>query len=117
VSSTDDPPAESAAVQAFIAARQGELLAKAVATLEDCADDDLAAESHRLAGTLGTYQLTTAQVAMRNLESAVTATGIGKATSTMPAPLRLPRCVVSWRTIVLTPEATAAHDRDDPRHR
>ena len=79
MSSTGDPPAESAAVQAFIAARQGELLAKAVATLEDCADDDLAAESHRLAGTLGTYQLTTAQVAMRNLESAVTATGIGKA--------------------------------------
>jgi HPt (histidine-containing phosphotransfer) domain-containing protein len=61
---------EQPSVQVFIAQRQAEVLARAIDTLETCSDDDLPAQAHRLAGTLGTYQLDGAQQACRTLEEA-----------------------------------------------
>ena len=66
------PGGESAAVQDFIRQRQADLLVRAEQTLRDCPDADLAAEAHRLSGTLGTYQLDDAQAALRTLENVVT---------------------------------------------
>jgi hypothetical protein len=62
-------PDENPAMQAFIAQKQADLLARAIAVLRACSDDELAAQSHRLAGTLGTYQLIDAHDACRDLES------------------------------------------------
>jgi HPt (histidine-containing phosphotransfer) domain-containing protein len=61
-------PAENPAMQAFIAQRQSDLLTRAIAVVRDCPDDALAPEAHRLAGTLGTYQLIEAHDACRDLE-------------------------------------------------
>jgi len=61
---------EQPSVQEFIAQRQADVLRRAITTLETCSDEDLPAEAHRLAGTLGTYQLDEAQQACRKLEAA-----------------------------------------------
>ncbi|MDQ5974794.1 MAG: hypothetical protein QG661_2003 [Actinomycetota bacterium] len=62
-------PDENPAMQAFITGKQADLLARAIAVVRDCADADLAPTMHRLAGTLGTYQLLLAHDACRDLES------------------------------------------------
>ncbi len=62
------PVNETAAVQAFIKARQGTLLVLAAATVRECPNDELAREVHRLIGTLGAYQLTNAVAVVRRLE-------------------------------------------------
>lgn len=64
-----DDLAESSSVQAFIAGRQADLLERAIHTVEECPAEELSAEAHRLAGTLGTYQLTAAEGALRSLEA------------------------------------------------
>jgi len=61
---------EQPSVQQFIAQRQADVLARAIQTLETCSEDELPAQAHRLAGTLGTYQLDGAQQACRTLEEA-----------------------------------------------
>jgi len=61
---------EQPSVQQFIRQRQAEVLARGIHTLETCSDDELPAQAHRLAGTLGTYQLDGAQQACRTLEEA-----------------------------------------------
>jgi hypothetical protein len=58
---------ESGGVQDFIRERQVGVLERAIATLETCSDEDLVAETHRLSGTLGTYQLPGASKAVRDL--------------------------------------------------
>lgn len=62
-------PDENPAMQAFIASKQADLLARSIAVVRDCSDADLAPKMHRLAGTLGTYQLLLAHDACRDLES------------------------------------------------
>jgi hypothetical protein len=59
--------AEAAGVQDFIRERQAGVLERAITSLSTCSDDDLAGETHRLSGTLGTYQLTDAAKAVRDL--------------------------------------------------
>jgi hypothetical protein len=70
---------ESPGVQAFIRARQTDVLARAITTLEDCPAADLPRELHRLSGTLGTYQLTEARDAVRECESQVRVSDVGPA--------------------------------------
>ena len=64
-----DDRAESSSVQAFIAERQADLLDRAIQAVRECPAEELSAEAHRLAGTLGTYQLTAAEGALRALEA------------------------------------------------
>lgn len=61
------------ALEAFIAARQGPVLARAIADLSRCPVADLAAVSHRLSGTLGSYGLDEARRAVEDLHAAVVA--------------------------------------------
>lgn len=61
------------AVEAFIAARQGPVLARAIADLSRCPVAELAAVTHRLSGTLGSYGLDEARHAVENLHDAVVA--------------------------------------------
>ena len=61
-------------MQEFIGRHQPDVLARAITTLESCSDEDVAGQAHRLAGTLGTYQLDDAQRTCRDLE-AVAKTG------------------------------------------
>ncbi len=56
-------------MQAFIVKKQTEILDRAITTISSCPEDDLAAEAHRLAGTLGTYQLAGAEASLRALEA------------------------------------------------
>ena len=60
-------PTESGGVQDFIRDRQVGVLERAIATLSSCSDDDLIADTHRLSGTLGTYQLPGPSKAVRDL--------------------------------------------------
>jgi hypothetical protein len=62
---------ESAGVQAYILERQADLLARAIDTIVACPPDALAPELHRMSGTLGTYQLTEARMAVQDLEAIV----------------------------------------------
>ena len=62
---------ESPNVAAFIRARQAQVLERAIATVSTADGADLAAEAHRLAGTLGTFDLADAGAALRTLENAV----------------------------------------------
>ena len=55
-------------MQAFIAQKQADLLVRAIDTVRTCPDVELPAQMHRLAGTLGTYQLLMAHDACRDLE-------------------------------------------------
>jgi hypothetical protein len=66
-----DQPIESSAVLAHIARKQDDLLARSLATVAECPDEDLVAQVHRLVGTLGTYQLMDASVLMRACETAL----------------------------------------------
>lgn len=75
VTSPDAQHPESLAVQAFIAQKQTEILDRAMETVTSCPDAALAAEAHRLAGTLGTYQLIGAEAALRSLEAVAAAPG------------------------------------------
>jgi HPt (histidine-containing phosphotransfer) domain-containing protein len=59
---------ESSRVSAFIEARQSQVLARAVVTLSTVDAAQLGAEAHRLAGTLGTFDLPDAAAALRELE-------------------------------------------------
>jgi hypothetical protein len=59
---------ESPAMRAFLAKRRHDVLHKAIATLETCSPEDLASESHRLAGTLGIFGFDDASVALRSLQ-------------------------------------------------
>jgi hypothetical protein len=61
------PAPESGGVQGFIRERQVGVLQRAITTLSSCPDEDLIAESHRLSGTLGTYQLAGPSKAVRDL--------------------------------------------------
>lgn len=45
------------------------MLHRAVETLRSCPDDQLAAQVHRLKGTLGLYELAEAQAAVADLET------------------------------------------------
>jgi hypothetical protein len=63
----DGPSGESGGIQQFIIAKQADLLQRAIVALRDCREEDLAAETHRLSGTLGTYQLGAASTAVRDL--------------------------------------------------
>ncbi len=58
---------EADALARFIADRQKGILERAIRSLETCPIEALAAETHRLFGTLGTYQLNTAAIAVRAL--------------------------------------------------
>lgn len=69
MTSPDAQHPESSAVQAFIAKKQTEILDRAINTISSCPDEALAAEAHRLAGTLGTYQLLGAEASLRSLEA------------------------------------------------
>jgi hypothetical protein len=60
-------PGESGGIQDFIRGRQVDLLERALASLRECPDAELVALTHRLSGTLGTYQLTEAAQAVRDL--------------------------------------------------
>jgi hypothetical protein len=62
---------ESTTMAAFIRGRQDAVLQRAIDSLSSCPDDDLGTETHRIAGTLGTYQLSQAHDAVRALEAAV----------------------------------------------
>jgi hypothetical protein len=62
---------ESGGVQGFIRERQVGVLERAIATLETCSDDDLVGETHRLSGTLDTYQLPGPAKAVRDLYDVV----------------------------------------------
>jgi hypothetical protein len=66
---------ESGGVQDFIRERQVGVLERALATLETCSDEDLVGETHRLSGTLGTYQLPGPSRAVRDLYDIVRADG------------------------------------------
>lgn len=68
-----DPASEPAVVQGFISARQAGVLERAIVTLRECPADELSAQAHRLSGTLGTYQLGAASVAVRRLYDEVRA--------------------------------------------
>jgi HPt (histidine-containing phosphotransfer) domain-containing protein len=72
VTDQGDAPAadESPQLQAFLAQRRLDVLARAIRTLETCAPSDLAAEAHRLAGTLGIFGFDDASAAVRLLERA-----------------------------------------------
>ena len=73
MSSEATAPAETGGVQDFIRDRQVGVLERAIETLRTCPDDDLVAQTHRLSGTLGTYQLTEASRAVRDLYDTVRA--------------------------------------------
>lgn len=60
---------ESDAVQAFIRERQAAVLATAIEELRDCALVDLPEVAHRAAGTVGSYQLTTAHAVISDLRA------------------------------------------------
>ena len=61
----------SPAMRAFLEQRRGEVLARAIATLETCERGALAGEAHRLAGTLGVYGFADASDALRQLQRSV----------------------------------------------
>ncbi len=64
-------PVESDGMQAFISARQSDILHRSIEVVRDCPDDQLGAELHRMAGSLGTFQLLDAYDLVRDLESVV----------------------------------------------
>ena len=64
---------ETERVDAFIRAKQDEVLGKAIATVETAAPDELAAQVHRLVGTLGTFGLTDAATSLQPLNQALKA--------------------------------------------
>jgi HPt (histidine-containing phosphotransfer) domain-containing protein len=75
---------ESPRVDAFIAARQDQVLERAITTIDTAPAENLAAEAHRLVGTLGTFGLDEAAACVRTLEDvlrgpAVTADEVGEA--------------------------------------
>jgi len=59
---------ESESVERFIRDRQLVLMRRAIATLAAAGDDELQFQFHRLAGSLGTYQLHAAAQLLRELE-------------------------------------------------
>jgi hypothetical protein len=59
---------ESPAMREFLAKRRGDVLRRAIVTLETCAPEDLGRESHRLAGTLGIFGFDEASTALRALQ-------------------------------------------------
>ena len=63
--------AESPGVSAFIRERQHDVLDRAMTSLADAMPDDVASVAHRLAGTLGTFDLPDAAALMRDLEDRV----------------------------------------------
>lgn len=66
---TDEPAQPSSVdVGAFILARQPVLLEHARTALEQCRDEDLPSEVHRLIGTLGAYRLDTAVAVLMSVE-------------------------------------------------
>lgn len=67
---------ESGTVAAFIRDRQDRVLDRAVTTVTTVDDAHLATESHRLAGTLGTFDLPEAAAVMRALEITASAPGV-----------------------------------------
>jgi HPt (histidine-containing phosphotransfer) domain-containing protein len=69
--SADSEGDESPAVAAFLRERRAGVVARAIETLETCPTDDLAAQAHRLAGTLGVYGLDDAAAACRQLMQVV----------------------------------------------
>jgi hypothetical protein len=71
----DQSTGESGGVQQFIIAKQADILQRAIVTLRDCPDEKLVAETHRLSGTLGTYQLGEASTAVRSLYDLVRSSG------------------------------------------
>jgi Hpt domain len=52
----------------FLAKRRVDVLRRAIVTLETCPADELGAESHRLAGTLGIFGFDDASAALRALQ-------------------------------------------------
>jgi HPt (histidine-containing phosphotransfer) domain-containing protein len=62
---------ESNRVSAFIEARQSQVLARAVEAISTVDQAGLGAEAHRLAGTLGTFDLAEAAAVVRELERTV----------------------------------------------
>jgi hypothetical protein len=59
---------ESPAMRDFLAKRRVEVLRRAIVTLDTCRADELAGESHRLAGTLGIFGFDEASTALRALQ-------------------------------------------------
>jgi hypothetical protein len=59
---------ESPAMREFLAKRRGDVLRRAIVTLETCPPDELGRESHRLAGTLGIFGFDDASTALRALQ-------------------------------------------------
>lgn len=59
---------ETSHVQRFIRDNQGRLVQRALATLATAADDELAFQFHRLAGALGSYQLSVTARRLLELE-------------------------------------------------
>lgn len=62
---------ESPAMRAFLEQRRGEVLARAIVTLETTDTAALAGEAHRLAGTLGVYGFVESSDALRHLQRVV----------------------------------------------
>jgi HPt (histidine-containing phosphotransfer) domain-containing protein len=62
------PVAETPHMEAFILAKQDQVLGRAVTALRDADDDALPGEVHRLIGTLGTYGLAEAVALLRPLD-------------------------------------------------
>lgn len=65
---SNEPGTESPAMQAFLAERRVDVLRRAIAALDTCPDASLAAEAHRLAGTLGMFGFDDASAGLRDLE-------------------------------------------------
>ena len=57
----------------FLAKRRGDVLRRAITTLETCSPAELAGEAHRLAGTLGIFGFDDASTALRGLQRAAEA--------------------------------------------
>ena len=67
---------ESPRVDAFIQARQEQVLDRAITTIDGAPDDELAAQAHRLVGTLGTFGLDEAAACVRSLEDVLHGPGV-----------------------------------------
>ncbi len=67
---------ETDAIQRFIRDRQLTLVLRAIATLTAAPADELAFQLHRLAGSLGSYQLHAASMLLSQLETRAGAEGL-----------------------------------------
>ena len=67
--------AGSPAVETFLAGRRAGVLTRAIHTLATCPLGSVAAEAHRLSGTLGVFGLEDSAALVRELESLALASG------------------------------------------